>query len=337
MKVDYVELCGFRGFRDKVRVDFGAGFTVITGRNGVGKSTLCDAMEFAVLGEIGKYGAETAAQETVKDYIWWRGEGVPEANFVTVAFSEETGKQFVVTRTREGGADKTIDELAAALCRGAMPEDPLRQLCKTAIIRDEWIAALSLDLKETERFDLVRAALGSVEGADLAGKAKAVIQAAEASFRRAEESYERARAQLSGGLVQLSEASTAASRGSDVSAAMTTLDAIAPADPGEELAKRLERARRILHDRRQRLEDLGKAAFDVRELMRLRADYESPEAVARRTALSETRARTHMALERYRSELDLASKAYEVEARGSEIAASLSALVEHGEAVGLRD
>jgi DNA repair exonuclease SbcCD ATPase subunit len=50
MRLDYVEVCGFRGFREKVRVDFGAGFTVITGRNGVGKSTLCDAVEFAILG-----------------------------------------------------------------------------------------------------------------------------------------------------------------------------------------------------------------------------------------------------------------------------------------------
>ena len=47
MILEFVELCGFRGFRDKVRVDFGRGFTVITGRNGVGKSTLCDAVEFA--------------------------------------------------------------------------------------------------------------------------------------------------------------------------------------------------------------------------------------------------------------------------------------------------
>jgi chromosome segregation protein len=50
MRLDYVEVCGFRGFRDKVRIDFGGGFTVITGRNGVGKSTLCDAVEFAITG-----------------------------------------------------------------------------------------------------------------------------------------------------------------------------------------------------------------------------------------------------------------------------------------------
>jgi predicted ATP-dependent endonuclease of OLD family len=39
MKLDFIEVCGFRGFRDKIRVDFGSGFTVLSGRNGVGKST----------------------------------------------------------------------------------------------------------------------------------------------------------------------------------------------------------------------------------------------------------------------------------------------------------
>lgn len=40
MRLDFVEICGFRGFRDVARITFGRGFTVITGRNGVGKSTV---------------------------------------------------------------------------------------------------------------------------------------------------------------------------------------------------------------------------------------------------------------------------------------------------------
>lgn len=36
MRLDFIEVCGFRGFRDLVRISFGRGFTVITGRNGVG-------------------------------------------------------------------------------------------------------------------------------------------------------------------------------------------------------------------------------------------------------------------------------------------------------------
>jgi putative ribosome biogenesis GTPase RsgA len=39
MKLSFVEAEGFRGFREKVRIDFATGFTVLTGRSGVGKST----------------------------------------------------------------------------------------------------------------------------------------------------------------------------------------------------------------------------------------------------------------------------------------------------------
>src|SRR5688572_21851098 len=102
MRLDYVEVCGFRGFRDKVRVDFGSGFTIITGRNGVGKSTLCDAVEFAVLGEITKYTVETSARENVRDYIWWRGDYEPASHYVTAAFVDANGNPFSITRTREG-------------------------------------------------------------------------------------------------------------------------------------------------------------------------------------------------------------------------------------------
>jgi hypothetical protein len=44
MKLAYVEVAGFRGFKDSTRFDFPAGFVVLTGRNGVGKSTILDAI-----------------------------------------------------------------------------------------------------------------------------------------------------------------------------------------------------------------------------------------------------------------------------------------------------
>ena len=137
MKLDYVEVCGFRGFRDKVRIDFGGGFTVITGRNGVGKSTLCDAVEFAITGLIDKYAVEKAAKESLADYLWWRGAGKPQAHYVTAAFIRDDGEPFTITRTREGGADRLPEEIHAALCSGPAPHDALRQLTRTSIIRDE--------------------------------------------------------------------------------------------------------------------------------------------------------------------------------------------------------
>ena len=41
------------------------------------------------------------------------------------------------------------------------PSSPLKQLCLSSIIRDEHIAELSLDLKEADRYALLRDALGA--------------------------------------------------------------------------------------------------------------------------------------------------------------------------------
>ena len=193
MILDYVEVSGFRGFRDKTRIAFGTGFTGICGRNGVGKSTLCDAVEFALTGSINKYTVEKAALESFSDYLWWRGDGTADGYYVTVAFADHSGESLVVTRTRETGANISAEQIEKALCSNSRPGDALRQLCKTSIIRDERIATLSVDLSETERFDLVRSALGSLEGSGLAAKARDVIGSAKATHTLREREYERAR------------------------------------------------------------------------------------------------------------------------------------------------
>jgi DNA repair exonuclease SbcCD ATPase subunit len=145
MKLDFIEVSGFRGFRDKLRVNLGAGFTVICGRNGVGKSSLCDAIEFVLTGQIDKYPVEKAAKETLGDYFWWRGAGTPKDCYATLGFCGDDNTTFTVTRSRESGLNRSVATLEAQLCVGPRPDEALRQLCRTAIIRDEWIAALSLD------------------------------------------------------------------------------------------------------------------------------------------------------------------------------------------------
>jgi len=55
VKLSFVELCGFRGYRKPVHIDFGDQFTIIDGRNGVGKSTIFDAIEFGITGSLSKY------------------------------------------------------------------------------------------------------------------------------------------------------------------------------------------------------------------------------------------------------------------------------------------
>lgn len=336
MKLDYVEVCGFRGFRDKVRIDFGGGFTVITGRNGVGKSTLCDAVEFAITGLIDKYAVEKAAKESLADYLWWRGAGKPQAHYVTAAFIRDDGEPFTITRTREGGADRLPEEIHAALCSGPAPHDALRQLTRTSIIRDEWIAALSLDLSETERFDLVRSALGALEGSEATAKAREVVTAADASHTRNEAAYETARTRLGERLTQQSEIQASLSHSGDLSAALATIAAAVPEAPTDMVA-RLESARGALADGRVRAARIADAVEAGRELLALQRTFDAPDAAtAREKAIA--------AVKLMREAKDIAMAAVEGaeallvrEEDADAVAASLAILVEHGERLGVHD
>jgi chromosome segregation protein len=336
MKLDFVEVCGFRGFRDKLRVNFGSGFTVITGRNGVGKSTLFDAVEYALTGSIGKYTVEKAAHESLSDYLWWRGAGKANAHYVTVSFSGDSGEIFAITRSRESGPDKTPKEIEAALCRNEHPDDALRQLCRTSIIRDEWIAALSVDLSETERFDLVRSALGLGQGSDFGAKAKAVLKAAESAHASRQAVYSDARNQLTHALTQLSEAKEAIARTGDVSAAMQTLVAATP-DAPQELVARLTAGRAALTTGRARLGVISEAIFQGRELLSLRRALETPVAVAKRAEAQQRLTEATRSKEDAERVVAEANKVLELEERGSDIAASLAAIIEHGERLGRHD
>ncbi|MGT2509510.1 AAA family ATPase [Cupriavidus basilensis] len=336
MRLDFVEVSGFRGFRDKLRVTFGSGFTVITGRNGVGKSTLFDAVEYALTGSIDKYTVEKAAQESLSDYLWWRGAGRADAHYVTVSFKGDAGEVFTITRSRESGADKTATEIEAALCRNVRPDDALRQLCRTSIIRDEWIAALSVDLSETERFELVRGALGLGQGSDFGAKAKAVLKAAEAAHASRQAAYAEARNQLTRALTQLAEAKDAIARTGDASAAMQAL-VVATPDAPQELIARLAAGRAALTTRRAQLGAIGEAIFQGREVLSLRSALETPEALAKRTEAQQRLAAATRSKEDAERVAAEANKALEIEERGNDIAASLAAIIEHGERLGRHD
>jgi DNA repair exonuclease SbcCD ATPase subunit len=333
MNLDYVEVCGFRGFRDKLRVTFGSGFTVVVGRNGVGKSTLFDAVEYALTGSIDKYTVERAAQESLSDYLWWRGSGKAEAYYVIAAFKDATGEVFTIKRTRESGADKTASEIEAALCKELRPEDALRQLCRTSIIRDEWIAALSVDLSDTERFEHVRGALGLGQGAAFAAKAKAVLKAAESTYTVRKGVYEEARNQVTRAIKELAEAKEAIAKAGDAAAAMQILRDATPGGP-EDLIARLAFARAVLATGRGRLSALGEAIRQGREVLALRRAFEAPESMARRRVAQQRLTE----LSRSKEESDRLSAeakgALEIAERGNDIAASLAALIEHGMRLG---
>jgi len=165
MKIERLTVSGFRGFRDCVEVPFAAGFTVIDGRNGVGKSTIFDAIEFSLTGHLSKYGEMKANGESVSDYLWWRGDGpAPKERFVELELHD--GEQKIIIRRTpfEDPPAEVLSRVEAGMVNAGMaPPSPLLQLCAASIIRDENIASLSLDLSETQRYAKLRQAIGAVD------------------------------------------------------------------------------------------------------------------------------------------------------------------------------
>ena len=336
MRLDYVEIFGFRGFKDKVRIECGTGFTVISGRNGVGKSTIFDAIEFALTGSLNKYTVEKAALESLSDYLWWRGQGTPDRYYVTVGFGNDRGEKFVVTRTRKTGANVSPEQIEDALCSDSRPEDALRQLCKTSIIRDEWIATLSVDLSETERFDLVRSALGSLEGSDLAAKASKVIAVAKETHTRRDRAYEEARKVLTDHLFRLSEAQTLASHPGDIQAAVRTIAEAVPNAPSE-LVSCISAGRAALVERRAKLRQDSEAVEYGRGVAATRLRFDAPAARRHRQATLAALTNATATREKADEAVVQAEQALAREERADESVASLAMLLEHGERLGLHD
>lgn len=190
MKIAFVDLSGFRGYRNRLRLDFADAFTIIDGRNGVGKSTVFDAIEFVLTGTVSKYDRAKASGESVEDYLWWTGEGPPpHERYVEVGFrDDDTTITLKRTQFEEPDAIQIQRIIGGLVDLGLVPsKDPLQQLCAATIIRDEHIASLSLDLKEADRYALLRDALGANDaeawirrGADLVAAAKKRTSAAQA-------------------------------------------------------------------------------------------------------------------------------------------------------------
>jgi chromosome segregation protein len=264
MKISFVELCGFRGFREKVRFDLPNGFVVLNGRNGSGKSTVLDAIDFAITGTINKFASRNARGGGLDEHIWWVGRGQPEAYYVSVGFVDDAGTPFTITHTRERGSDRSAEEIAGRFCQtdGGVPPATVMQ---TTLIRDELIAAFSLDLPEQARFEAVRTAIGSILGPDYSKRTKAIADAAEKAKDAQQHRVQQRQNELGRALGELTEARSAAERSSNVADALQLLDGLDLALP-EALAARIEAVRTLIFEKRgalQQLEGARQRAIEV--------------------------------------------------------------------------
>ena len=333
MKLAFVQMCGFRGFRKPVRIDFSENFTVIDGRNGVGKSTIFDAVEFALTGTISKYLDARADRESVEDYLWWTGhDNTNEAlsdRFVEVGF--RSGEDhFEVRRTPLDPKDRDVIKSIEALFDPEFaPKHAINQLCTSTIIRDEHIARLSLDLKEADRFRLLRDAIGAVDADDWIRRAQALSTVATGRIRSATADVEQAKLGLGSAVRQIDKARAALPAESLVGQAGTRLQGelrtTASVDQLPDIA------RRRLAEIAAELDKLRSLAAQFEEMARVRANISALERRAEDGLLSITVAQ--LALDEYVA----AIADRPISTALSEQARQLEALVNLGRNLDLRD
>lgn len=334
MKLQFIEVAGFRGFRDKVRFELPAGFAILTGRNGSGKSSVLDAIDFALTGTISKFSVRAAKGGGLDEHIWWVGEGGPKprSQYVSVGFVDAEGEEFLISRSRERDSDTTADEIWRKL---SMPnvnmEGSLKALVQTALIRDELIAGLSLDLPGRARFAAVHAAIGGVPGPDYSKRTAAILQTAINAKDEEERRTRDIQSEVGRSLSALTEARSVAERGTDIAEALQVIASLLTDAPSEP-AGRARAVRAQIADRKERVRVLEEA-FQRRVALRKQRVKAEEELRQARDAYS----RAMEAKNEADQSLALALRMDEGERETDSFAVHLAALVHHGEAVGLLD
>jgi len=337
MKLAFVEMAGFRGFRDKIRFDLPSGFMILSGRNGSGKSTLLDAIDFAITGTINKFAVKEARGGGLEEHIWWVGDGKPEAHYVSVGFIDEDGSQFAITRSRERGPDQPPEEILKRLCSSELAvRSSVGTLMQTTLIRDELIAALSLDLPEQARFAAVRAAIGGMVGPDYSGRTEAILAAATTARNKQSERVKEVQAEVGRALGEVTEARSSAERSSGIADALRILDSIVPPLPTD-LVERTEATRKLLAERRLALRDIERARLQAEEAQPELTFFNSPGALKEielAKAAQEVAGKAKAAAD---ERLALAVQLDEAERATDAFATHMAAIIEHGSALGLHD
>ncbi len=335
MRLSYVQIEGFRGFKDAMRFEFPAGFVVLTGRNGAGKSTVLDAVDYALTGSISKYMIKGAKGGGLDSHVWWVGEGAPAAHYVEVGFVAPDGGEIRINRSRDHGLQSPLDEVGRQLCSGQMtgiawPEN----LMQTTLIRDETLAGLSLDLPEQARFEAVRAAIGGLTGPDYSGRTSELTKAANTAKAAQDAKLAETQAELGRTLSALTEARSIAERQADVSEAEGIIRRLAPDLDGTG-GDRSEQLRRQVAERKQSvpalMEAISKAEAVAAEENYFLSDTGLADALALATQVETLEQSQTQAAE----ELATAEVAASAEREADTFAAHIVALLNHGEEIGL--
>ncbi len=113
LKLESLELQNFRGYAGNVTIDFrdcrskAASFAVIYAKNGVGKTSLFDGVEFALKGEVGRI-VELGKKDKLLGPIYHNYDNLNKKAFVKMNLDQEEPIERKVAEIAEGGNDCRI-------------------------------------------------------------------------------------------------------------------------------------------------------------------------------------------------------------------------------------
>jgi chromosome segregation protein len=333
MKLRSLSIEGFRGALRPLTIDFGSAFTIISGRNGTGKSTICDAFEYLLTGTLDRFQPDTEKGERIADYLWWRGSRDPDSRYVKLVLEEDDGKQYAISRGPEGihNDESVVKRLYDQIIA---PEFPIPRLCQTSIIRDETITRFSTDLSETERFEFVNRVIGLSGFGAIEDKVAQVSQRLKTTLSQRGVEYDRARNEVDRITRDLSQARIAASaaEGTDLDRVLEAL-ALLVGEKETSITALVRSARESISELRSEVDRFEGVSAGLREFAperRLTINREV-ENISLRVREAEGELST---TERSFSELAATLDAARRESPAKE---SLAQLAAHGSMVGLKD
>lgn len=203
MKINKISIAGFRGIREQLDIDVPSGFVVICGKNGSGKSTICDAIEFSLSGKI-RSGSEMKEKgESFDDYIWWQGNGKLLKKEVIISVKDKNCENYILKRNDI--PNDTAIPVDFLFDQDMCPIDPIDQLIRTSIIRDENITKFSVDLQERDRYEFIKNSIGRIGFDQLVEKCKNLASFASNKIIFLESEYQNQRNIISDLTSKLSE------------------------------------------------------------------------------------------------------------------------------------
>jgi DNA repair exonuclease SbcCD ATPase subunit len=331
MRVARLKVAGFRGIRSDVDIEFPPGFTVISGRNGAGKTSICDAIEFALTGGIKWREDETERRERIGDYVWWRGkEGAHDHYVELVLVDEGSGRKHKVRRDPEGlkaGGPK-LEELLTDASKA--PAVPIERICETAVVRDEEITELSIESAERERYRMVKEAVGSPLVPRLRSRCEKLAERVDGLVKRASEIREERQKKVNALLERRSELAGKVEGAQEIAEAMSRLEFALGKDhdedmSGGDIAAEGRKLIASLQSRRQTLKMVKSSIVDSmerREELKAQKSALKDDLASKRDVVAECEEKletAEQALQQRRAESPNLSLLTDLEVAGSEL------------------